>query len=265
MNRPLPSISFFTLLFFAHLPVSYGQNDANIRQCYESFPCGTGNTQRFVFPYWREDSPEFCRIEGFGLTKCDDDQPVMNIEGAEFRLVSVDQVNGRITIAREDLWERVCLSSPINNITLGNHFLRFSPTNRNLTFFYGCDSSVAPPRDRARTECTTGPVSYSLYADDITDGNSYQQFRRLCPGGAIQVQSNFEQLQIQGRENFESGTWKVGFDVQYDLGEIFCGECNRNRNLCNNLTSSQYPVCPNPGTHNTISLFLHINLIAKIW
>ncbi|KAK8518266.1 hypothetical protein V6N12_017419 [Hibiscus sabdariffa] len=249
MNHPLPSISFFTFLFFIHLPVSYAQDDANIRQCYESFPCGAGSRQSFVFPFWREGSPEFCRIEGFGLTKCDDDQPFINIGGTEFRLVSVDQANERITIAREDLWERICLSSPISNITLGmgNQFPRFSPTNRNLTFFYGCDSWVTPPRDRARTECSPG--SYSLYADDINDGNSYEHFRQVCQGGAIQVQSNFEQLQRQGQQNFESGIWRVGFDVQYNYAEIFCGKCNRNRSLCNNLTpsDSDYPICPNPG------------------
>ncbi|KAK8490137.1 hypothetical protein V6N13_097274 [Hibiscus sabdariffa] len=246
MNRPLPSISFFTLLFFVHLPVSYAQNDANIRQCYESFSCG--NIENLVFPFWREGSPEFCRIEGFRLTKCDDDQPYINIGGTEFRLVSVDQPGFRITIAREDLWETICISPPITNLTLGNHLLRFSPANRNLTFFYGCGSSVAPPRDRARFECSAG--SFSLYADDVNDGNSYQQFRQLCPGGAIHVQvnqSDFERHQIQRGGNFETGTWRVGFDVEYDYAEIFCGKCNGDKSLCNNPTSSQYPVCPKPG------------------
>ncbi|KAK8518267.1 hypothetical protein V6N13_027740 [Hibiscus sabdariffa] len=264
MNHPLPSISFFTFLFFIHLPVSYAQDDANIRQCYESFPCGAGSRQSFVFPFWREGSPEFCRIEGFGLTKCDDDQPFINIGGTEFRLVSVDQANERITIAREDLWERICLSSPISNITLGmgNQFPRFSPTNRNLTFFYGCDSWVTPPRDRARTECSPG--SYSLYADDINDGNSYEHFRQVCQGGAIQVQSNFEQLQRQGQQNFESGIWRVGFDVQYNYAEIFCGKCNRNRSLCNNLTpsDSDYPICPNPGGGFSLQRKLIIGICA---
>ncbi|KAL4284859.1 hypothetical protein GQ457_16G024640 [Hibiscus cannabinus] len=249
MNRPLPSISFFTLLFFVHLPVSYAQDDANIRQCFQPFSCG--NIANLVFPFWSESSPEFCRIEGFGLTKCDDDQPVINIGVTEFRLVFVDQPNGRITIAREDLWDTICISPPITNLTLGNHLLRFSPANRNLTFFYGCGSSVAPPRDRARFECSAG--SFSLYADDNTDGNSYQQFRRLCPDGAIHVQVNQSDFQRQGGGNFESGTWRVGFDVEYNYAEIFCGKCNGDRSLCNNPTSSQYPVCPNPGGGFTFS------------
>ncbi|GMI99368.1 hypothetical protein HRI_003606100 [Hibiscus trionum] len=37
-----------------------------------------------------------------------------------------------------------------------------------MTFFYGCESSVATPPPGARTECSPG--SYSFYADDICDG-----------------------------------------------------------------------------------------------
>ncbi|GMI71532.1 hypothetical protein HRI_000822500 [Hibiscus trionum] len=225
MKHTLPSISFIHLLLFVHLPISYTQENANFMQCFDPFPCG--NVQNLVFPFWREgSSPEFCQAQGFGLTKCEeDDPPLISIGGHEFRLVSVNQSGYSMTIARGDLWETICPPPPISNITLGYPFLGFSPTNRNFTFFYGCDSSVAPPRGGGpMTECTQW--SNSFYADDIDDGSSYQQFRQLCRGGAIQVQinqSNFEQLRREA-ENLGSVRWRLGFDVVYDLPDVFCGK-----------------------------------------
>ncbi|KAE8723996.1 hypothetical protein F3Y22_tig00011079pilonHSYRG00158 [Hibiscus syriacus] len=254
MHHHLPSISSSTfllnLLFFAQLPISYTQNTASINQCYETFRCG--NIQNLLFPFWKEGSPEICHNEGFELTKCEeeDDEPVIKIGEAEFRLVFVDQPGYRMTIAREDLWEGICNPTSKQNMTLGNHFFRFHPTNRNLTFFYDCNESVVP-RDGVGFTCTQGSISF--YADDLVERGSYERFSSSCRGGAIQVQINdsiFGRLKTEDPENFESGRWRLGFDVQYDLPEIFCGKCNSHKGLCDNMTSPQYPICKTHGTHN---------------
>ncbi|KAE8698208.1 putative receptor-like protein kinase [Hibiscus syriacus] len=233
-----------SLLFFAQLPISYAQNATGM-QCYESFRCG--NMSRFVFPFWKEGSPGICHNEGFELTKCDeeDDEPVIRIGADEFRLISVDQPGYRMTIARDDLWEGICPSPRIHNITLGYPF-SFPPTNRNLTFFYDCDESVVPS-DGVRFPCTQG--SNSFYAD-LVDRGSYERFSRSCHGGVIQVQinrTNFQQLNREGPEILGSGRWRLGFDVEYNFPEIFCGKCNSHKGLCDNVSSPRYPVCKKPG------------------
>ncbi|KAE8723999.1 hypothetical protein F3Y22_tig00011079pilonHSYRG00162 [Hibiscus syriacus] len=258
MHHHLPSISSSTfllnLLFFAQLPISYTQNTASINQCYETFRCG--NIQNLLFPFWKEGSPEICHNEGFELTKCEeeDDEPVIKIGEAEFRLVFVDQPGYRMTIAREDLWEGICNPTSKQNMTLGNHFFRFHPTNRNLTFFYDCNESVVQ-RDGVGFTCTQGLISF--YADDLVERGSYERFSSSCRGGAIQVQINdsiFGRLKTEDPENFESGRWRLGFDVQYDLPEIFCGKCNSHKGLCDDMTSPQYPICKTHGTHNLLKL-----------
>ncbi|XP_039062115.1 LEAF RUST 10 DISEASE-RESISTANCE LOCUS RECEPTOR-LIKE PROTEIN KINASE-like 2.4 [Hibiscus syriacus] len=249
----VPSMSVFTfflfsLLFFFHLPISYTQDDGSFERCFESFSCG--DLSNLMFPFWKEDSPEICHQPDFGLTRCDEDQPAIDINGAGFRLISFNETGWTMTIAREDLWGGICPSSPIGNISLGFPFFQFSLTNRNLTFFYDCDSPVVP-RDAVRFQCDQSSL-ISFYADDLVRGGSYDQFSRSCRGGAVRVQinqSHFERLQDEGPENVGFGRWRLGFDVGYNLPEIFCEKCQRNRSSCDELTGPQYPVCRNPGTH----------------
>ncbi|KAE8698207.1 putative receptor-like protein kinase [Hibiscus syriacus] len=250
-----------SLLFFAQLPISYAQNATGIMQCCESFRCG--NMSRFVFPFWKEGSPGICHNEGFELTKCDeeDDEPVIRIGADEFRLISVDQPGYRMTIARDDLWEGICPSPRIHNITLGYPF-SFPPTNRNLTFFYDCDESVVPS-DGVRFPCTQG--SNSFYADDLVDRGSYERFSRSCHGGVIQVQinrTNFQQLNREGPEILGSGRWRLGFDVEYNFPEIFCGKCNSHKGLCDNVSSPRYPVCKKPGGGSNLNRKLLIGIVS---
>ncbi|OMO61544.1 hypothetical protein COLO4_33402 [Corchorus olitorius] len=103
--------------------------------------CQAPVLQSLSYPFWNDDRPQVCKEEGFGLTKCDEPHPVINISGKEFRLIHVNQAAYTMTIAPEDLWGNICLDNPIN-ITLGNPFLSFSHTVRNLSFFYHCNATA---------------------------------------------------------------------------------------------------------------------------
>ncbi|KAH1089891.1 hypothetical protein J1N35_017148 [Gossypium stocksii] len=263
ISTPSISISTFTLLLFIIflLPVSYTQDEPSLRQCFQNFDCGS--VKSLAFPFWKEGSPEYCHQEGFEVTECEDGhQPVISIGGTNFRLVSVDLPNYRMTIAREDLWDEVCPSDPnlIKNVTLG-YPLSYSEQNRNLTFFFNCESSVTAPQASAQFQCAQ--VSVSVYADDLVDRGFYEQFSGSCKGSPIQVQVNqnaFQQLRTRGQGNVDSEGWRLGFDVSYNLPELFCKRCKRLKGLCDNMTTPQYPFCKHSGRFTNPSIKLLIGL-----
>ncbi|XP_012486431.1 LEAF RUST 10 DISEASE-RESISTANCE LOCUS RECEPTOR-LIKE PROTEIN KINASE-like 2.1 isoform X2 [Gossypium raimondii] len=260
ISTPSISISIFTLLLFIIflLRVSYTQDEPSLSQCFNGFDCGS--VKALTFPFWKEDSPEYCRQEGFQVIECEaDHQPVIRIGETKFRLVSVDQPLYRMTIASEDLWDQICSSDPsrITNVTLGYSFLRYSDKNHNLTFFYNCKSSFPAPTASGHFRC--GQELVPVYADDLVGRGSYEQFFRSCQGGPIQVQVNesaFQQLQIRGPGNVDSEDWKLGFDVFYPLADLFCEKCKLQKGLCENKASSRYPLCKHPGLGSAATALL---------
>ncbi|XP_022739081.1 LEAF RUST 10 DISEASE-RESISTANCE LOCUS RECEPTOR-LIKE PROTEIN KINASE-like 1.2 isoform X3 [Durio zibethinus] len=231
-----PSISIFTFFFISLilLPVSYCQDDKSFEECFSPFNCG--DIRNLTFPFWIDGRPEHCRQEGFRLTNCGYQQPVIDIGGNEFRLIYLNQATYTMTIARNDLWEDICLENPIN-ITLDYPFLCYPQTNRNLTFFYNCN----PPQ----FNCTLGLRSF--YADDLTERDKYEGFNSSC-GTAIQVQVNqsaFSQLWNERPQLLED--WRLGFDVVYNFSRLFCSKCDSLNGRCGNWSSPLYPICSKPG------------------
>ncbi|XVE58807.1 hypothetical protein DITRI_Ditri04bG0198600 [Diplodiscus trichospermus] len=257
LNLSIPSIfilTFFLISFFLLFPISCSQDDENFEQCFGNFSCG--DIKNLTFPFWRDDCPQLCDQAGFRLTRCDDRAllPVINIDGKEFRLLRLNSTNYTMTIAREDLWEQICPSNPIN-ITIGYPF-SYSQTNRNLTLFYNC-TGPRPPRP-VLSPCSN-ESSYSFYADGLLESRNYQGFSDIC-GTAIKVQVNqnaFAELEQQNEILLED--WRLGFDVAYDLPALFCQKCNSLQGKCANLSSPQFPIpnCRNPGMHNLLNPTLH--------
>ncbi|XWS48278.1 hypothetical protein CRYUN_Cryun13aG0061500 [Craigia yunnanensis] len=227
--------TFFISLFL--LPISYSQDDEIFKQCLYPFKCGV--IENLIFPFWTDDHPQLCHQQGFRLTKCDDSQPIIIIGGHEFRLLYLNHVDYTMTIARNDLWKQICPPIPIN-VTLSHPFLSYPQTNRNLTLFYNC---TLPPRP-VLFQCTEGLDSF--YADDLHERANYEEFSDACDT-AIQIQvtqSAFVELQNETPQSLDA--WKRGFDLKYNLPEIFCQKCNSLEGKCANLSSDDYPICKNP-------------------
>ncbi|KAK6276501.1 hypothetical protein POUND7_006210 [Theobroma cacao] len=223
-----------------HPQFCLASDDENFEQCFSRFDCG--DIKNLTYPYWTDDRPQLCKQEGFRLTKCEDEKPVIHIGRYEFRMIYLNHFTYAMTISRNDLWEKICPENPIN-VTLENPFLRYSPTNRHLTFFYNCNLSIQPSPNPFR--CTED--LYSFYADDLVERARYGDLSDSCDT-AIQVQVNqsaFAELQNQTPQRLEA--WKLGFDVVYNLAEILCSACNNSRRGKCEILSSQYPICNNPG------------------
>ncbi|EOY21085.1 Uncharacterized protein TCM_012414 [Theobroma cacao] len=255
-----PSIYIFTffLIGLFSLPISFCQDDENFEQCFSRFDCG--DIKNLTCAYWTDDRPQLCKQEGFRLTKCDDGKPVILIGRYEFRMIYLNYFTYAMTIARNDLWEKICPENP-TNVTLDNPFLRYSPTNRYLTFFYNCSRSIPSSPNPNPFRCTED--LYSFYADDLVERARYGDLSDSCDT-AIQVQVNqsaFAELQNQTPQRLEA--WEKGFDVEYNLAEIFCSACNSRRGKCEILSSPEHPICIYPGMHNLLTP-LFFRLICNI-
>ena len=261
-----PSISIFTFFFisFFILPISHSQDDENFERCFSPFKCG--NIENLTFPFWKDDRPQLCRQGGLKLTKCEDrQQPVINIGGNEFQLIYFNYSAYKMSIARNDLWEHICASNPIT-VELGNPFLSYSHTNRTLTFYFNCYLYSPPPH--LPFQCTQRPNSF--YADDLDERD---QHVNLSCHSAIQVQVNQNaSAELQNEEQQLLEHWRWGFDVVYNLPEIFCQKCNSLKGKCANLTSPPYPFCKTPGMHNLLNptlrqaymqlIFVHVLILG---
>ncbi|XVE64028.1 hypothetical protein DITRI_Ditri07aG0068500 [Diplodiscus trichospermus] len=243
----ISSFTFFLISLFL-LPISHCQDDENFWQCFSSFDCGA--IKNLTFPFWNDNSPEFCRQKDFGLTKCDDrEEPVISIGGNEFRLINLNYPAYTMTIARNDLWQQICLSNPIN-VSLGNDFLSYPPTNRQFTLFYNCSQPRAPINE---FPCFQPQGLYSFYVDDSTERENYEEFFDACRT-AIKVEVN-QSAEIQ--RQLSLGFWRIGFDVVFDISAIFCKKCDSLNGKCRNFTSPQYPICKSRGPEEKTEEYIH--------
>ncbi|XVF53874.1 hypothetical protein PTKIN_Ptkin05aG0134600 [Pterospermum kingtungense] len=236
-----PSISIFTFFFISLflLPISHSKDDKNLAQCLSHFDCG--DIKNLTFPFWMDGRPSLCRVqESFRLTTCRGPKPLIDIGGDEFQLIYFNPSTSTMTIARNIF----CPENPINN-----HFLRYSPTNnQNLTFFLNCDSNKQLPSNHFQSRCQG--LQYSVYwSDSVVDRDDYEEYKSSCEK-TIQVQVNQSASAQLPKEGELPEGWALGFDVVYNLTDIFCTNCNRFKGECANLSSPDHLICIYGGTQS---------------
>ena len=90
------------------------------------------------------DRPDYCGFPEFKLTCRDNEYPIISSEELEFHVLNIDQSHYIMTIARLDLLNSPCPSTPkFVNTTLDFNNFDYQPTDQNLTLFYDCPSEVS--------------------------------------------------------------------------------------------------------------------------
>ena len=136
--------SLITLFFFLTiLPPSYCTDDVRFVECSCPFDCGW--IKNISYPFWGGNRPEYCGIQGVELRCRDNEYPIISFEELEFRVLNINQSHYIMTIARLDLSNGPCPSTPkfVNTTLDFNNFDYYTPTDQNLTLFYNCPSEVS--------------------------------------------------------------------------------------------------------------------------
>ncbi|KAK7841731.1 leaf rust 10 disease-resistance locus receptor-like protein kinase-like 2.7, partial [Quercus suber] len=108
-------------------------------------PFDCGRIKNISYPFLRDNRPEPCGIPEFKLTCRDNECPIISFKELEILVLNINQSHYIMTIARWDLWNSPCPPTPkfVNTTLDFNNFDYHTPTDQNLTLFYGCPSGVS--------------------------------------------------------------------------------------------------------------------------
>lgn len=138
MNLPLLQWVHF---LFSHNHVSWNfknvslTNYQHITCRHKPFHCGN---ILMVYPFWGNNRADLCGRRAFHLTNCDrGDIALIKIGSISYRVLSLDESNWSLTVARADMSINV-RPSILSNKTFDSTQFTPSPTTRILTLYCGC-------------------------------------------------------------------------------------------------------------------------------
>ncbi|KAL3637797.1 hypothetical protein CASFOL_018245 [Castilleja foliolosa] len=146
-QKPNKKLIFFiqaALFSSIHFSGSLCQNvSQNASSCTLPFQCGT--LTNLNYPFWGRNRPLSCGYPGFEL-ECNTrlDVPLLSISSVIYRVLSIDFSARTFIVARQDLWNTTCPTTPLSrNTTLTPHIFQFpsNPDYENLTIYYSCTSN----------------------------------------------------------------------------------------------------------------------------
>ncbi|KAF3438589.1 hypothetical protein FNV43_RR21352 [Rhamnella rubrinervis] len=243
-----PLITVFFIFFSATVPSSVlcnnNEYEERFNACSSKFECG--DLKNISYPFWGGNRSDFCGHQSFKLECRENENPVLNMTGQEFRVQSIDQSTRRMIIARLDIWENsdLCFSNGlIKNTTLNYTIFDYPPLTavRNLTLSYDCPV-IQPPPDGFQLNvknftCGTGGENNETvyyFAYDYVPVS----FRPHIPVCGRTFQVPVFSTALDKLLSHESGNDQVkevlngGFEVVYIYNSGGCEACERSGGSC---------------------------------
>ncbi|GJW97209.1 leaf rust 10 disease-resistance locus receptor-like protein kinase-like 1.4 protein isoform X2 [Tanacetum coccineum] len=119
---------------------SSGQHES-YKTCAASFTCGT--MSGIQYPFSRHEDPANCGYPGFQLDcNSGNRSPSIDINNMTYHVISIDQPSQIVKIIREDVMESICPHDFVNT-TINHNLFDYTPDYMNVTFLYGCPSSMS--------------------------------------------------------------------------------------------------------------------------
>ncbi|GMQ11394.1 hypothetical protein CsSME_00054048 [Camellia sinensis var. sinensis] len=144
LSMPPLGVNFIItiFLFIVSSPTSHGADNENYTTCHEiKYNCG--QLKRIGYPFWGEDRPPFCCVQGFGLTCVGNENTTVVIQNQTFHVLHINQSAHNMTIARADLWDNLC-PVEFSDTTLNFSLFDYDPHHaKNITLFYDCPPKPA--------------------------------------------------------------------------------------------------------------------------
>ncbi|KAM7479680.1 hypothetical protein LguiA_027893 [Lonicera macranthoides] len=250
MKPPQFSTSHYLLFIFIFIlfTSSYGQENQQYLECYESF-FGCGQViQGITYPFWGGSRPSHCGLEKFHLTCNNNGYTTIDIDAQIFRVLHIYQFNRTMRIARNDLSDDVC-PPPFTSTTLNHTFFAYRPDYQNLTLFYDCDNDIDPRLPNTIINCSINGVDRrGFYAEEPFSSSDIPNVERCNMNMTVPVLS-------EGIEEFRDNNsmqlrdlvnW--GFDVQYIIDNTDCLACQTSGARCwiNTTISPEEATCVCP-------------------
>lgn len=254
-HHHLPSIILTTIFIFIsiYIPTSHSLN------CTNFFHCGE---LRIGYPFYGQDRPSACGLQGFELKCEDNDITTIEISYQTFQVLKIDQNVHSITLARSDLLDDVC-PQRFNDTTTNDILFSYDPrTVQFLNLYYSCPFRTDQIPDSNRVSCSTNIggeiigyyLNESLWTNDqlrSCDVNVTVPVLRMAVGDLLSEGGNISLTRLL----------EYGFPLEYKFNVEACVECENSGGLCWSGTNTSTPTCdcedeqihagacPNSGVH----------------
>ncbi|PKI67699.1 hypothetical protein CRG98_011912, partial [Punica granatum] len=227
---------FFSFLFFTVLvlPLQYGDasegNDQYL-ECSRRFVCG--DNINVTYPFWGEDRPWHCGLEGFQLL-CEGESTSMVFEEQRYRVFNINQTDRTMNLSRDDLVKDPCLYDHYPNTTIDNHtLLHYSETVQNISIFYGCSDPDSDPSTKMIGEFSCpypgDPAAVAIFKENPLSERPHPELNSCRTHIKVPVLRSSEMLRF----------FLSGFVMEYSVDEA-CSGCELSNGICGRTNGSSY-------------------------
>lgn len=229
----------------------YAQDYKQYEECLHPFKCGQ-NIQNYTYPFWGENRPSYCGLEGFKLSCHNDSYTTIDIGiDMTFRVLHINQSTLAISLSRLDVPNEIC-PEDFNDSELNETLFYINPNRTEvLHLFSNCPLPIKFPRPagvpsfRNSSTCMIeGFASSNFYGNETF---SLDQLRDLesCKNKAM-IPVNVTALE-EFRENATMKTQELlsqSFIVNYIFSdEKMCLDCVNSGGLCWSGEDSARTLC----------------------
>ncbi|KAK1387956.1 hypothetical protein POM88_016134 [Heracleum sosnowskyi] len=254
------------LVILSTLQHGHAKDFEKYSECLESkFECG----QDFVemsYPFWGNNRPSYCGLEGFELT-CDNEKgyPTLGIDSFTFRVLNINQSDHAIWLTSSAFEDDTSLCPPVVSSTFPNK-TRFgsNPKSEVIYACYDCpdglDINFHGGLIWNEFKCLSKGVLSKGYYVAETYSEAQSQVFGQCK---VQLVAPVLRQAFEEYRNNESMSLvevlKKGFTLDYLIDEVACSACMNSSGVCGSIDEDAkrfqclcrdgaYPVsCPKRG------------------
>ncbi|XP_021772675.1 LEAF RUST 10 DISEASE-RESISTANCE LOCUS RECEPTOR-LIKE PROTEIN KINASE-like 2.5 [Chenopodium quinoa] len=173
---------FITCIFLllAVVPLSNSQSPL-YAACSLSYSCG--RILNVGYPFWGDNRPSFCGVPEFKLS-CNNDSsfPTMKISSSILQVLDINTSLHTITISSSNLYNKCYLQDTSSSAILPTLKLSQNIDYRNISLFYGCNSSCDSRNDSKTFSCSNddGVNGTAYYFDNASGISSFNNSSCSC-------------------------------------------------------------------------------------
>ncbi|XP_028105012.1 LEAF RUST 10 DISEASE-RESISTANCE LOCUS RECEPTOR-LIKE PROTEIN KINASE-like 1.4 [Camellia sinensis] len=248
LSMPPLGVNFIItiFLFIVSSPTSHGADNENYTTCHDiKYNCG--QLKRIGYPFWGEDRPPFCGVQGFELTCYGNGSTTVVIQNQTFHVLHINQSAHNMTIARADLWDNLC-PGEFSDTTLNWNLFDYGPYIVNLTLCYDSPSNLASPVPKLKHRQFQCPV--------VADGQSSGKINFFLEESYGLIPDCKNRMNVPVFEEGLYAFWrnetmtveelvKQGFEADYHEMDKFqhCKACNDSGGECGTNTTTNQAIC----------------------
>ncbi|KAF5934554.1 hypothetical protein HYC85_030725 [Camellia sinensis] len=193
-----------------------------------------------------EYRPQFCGVQGFGLTCYGNGSTTIVIENQTFHVLHINQSTHNMTIARADLWDNLC-PMELSNTTLNWSLFDYGPHPHvlNLTLFYDCLPDLASYdqiQERSHFQCPGGQsssnINFFIEESSLTNPPYCKSIKVPVFQEGLHAFWGDEHMTVEELV-------KQGFEADYHEMDKFqaCDLCNDSGGECGTDTTTNQAIC----------------------